>query len=157
MIFGLPSCGGKEKKSKKSKTVSWKKVSHFGVTLKVPKTFQKNPASGSDSVQYMYKGGMAYIVIEKTDGYEEGLEKYLAEQYEKRERKTDKRFKDKDAYKILKKDTELTLGGKKAFEIEHEYRGRRCWPSSGRCRTSSRHPGTSSSIGTSRNPAPART
>jgi uncharacterized lipoprotein YehR (DUF1307 family) len=118
-VFALAACGGGKKKIA-PKPVNWKSVDTLGVSMKVPDVFKKNPAGGSDSVQYMYKGGIVYINIEKGKLEEGGLEGLFRKEHEARAKETRKRKKSKDAYKILEKK-DITLGGKKALEIEQEF------------------------------------
>jgi hypothetical protein len=100
--------------------VAWIDVERFGVSLKVPGNFKRNPAGGKDSVQYMYMGGVAFISIETGKLGEEGLEGLYKKEYLKRQRDTIKRMKRKNAYEIIKKE-DITLGGRNAFEIEQEF------------------------------------
>jgi hypothetical protein len=121
MVFGLGACGGKKKK-KAAKKVTFREVSHFGVTMKIPSNFTKSKGSGKFAHVYVSKGMGAAISIEKGDQYKEGgMEKLYAEQYEKRSRKTQKRFKSKDAYKIIHKK-DMKMGSRAAFEVEQEFR-----------------------------------
>lgn len=118
VVLPLWSCGGAQKKE--PKPVTFKTIEPLGVKLKIPETFKKNPAGGSDAVQYLYKGGQAIIAVEKTKLDEGGLEALYKKEYEKRQRDTRKARKSQDAYEIIKKE-DTTFGGKKAFVIEQEF------------------------------------
>ena len=120
VAFGLVSCGGGGGEKKGPPPVNWKAVDTLGVNMKVPDVFKKNPEGGSDSAQYMYKGGVAWIAIEKGKLDEGGLEGLYRKEHEARAKETRKRLKSQDAYKILEKK-DITLGGKKALELEQEF------------------------------------
>lgn len=121
--FAVVSCGGGGKKKAEPKPVTWKEVEHLGVSLKVPADFKKNPATGTESVQYMHptKGLLVYINIERNKMGEDGLDGLYAKEYEKRQRDTRKRLKSEKAYEILGGKKDISLGGKKAFEVEQEF------------------------------------
>jgi len=119
-VLGIASCAGGGKKKSAPAPVKWKQVDKMGVSLKVPGNFMRNPAGGRESIQYMYKGGIAFINIETGKLGEDGLEGLYKKQYVKRQGDTIKRMKRKNAYEIIgKKD--ISINGKPAFEIEQVF------------------------------------
>ena len=119
-VFGIASCAGGGKKKSATAPVKWKQVDKLGASLKVPGNFMRNPAGGKESVQYMYKGGVAFINIETGKLDEKGLEGLYQKQYVKRQRDTIKQLKRNNAYEIIEKK-DISINGKPAFEIEQVF------------------------------------
>jgi hypothetical protein len=121
-LFGLSSCGGggKGKPVKEDSKPSMTNVPYFGANFKVPKTFVQ-VANSATSATFQEKNGLAMIQIEKvalTEG--KTMDDYYQSEFENRRKETNKRKKNENAYKILKKNP-ISFSGKKALEIEQEF------------------------------------
>ncbi|GEM_PF-2826796 len=123
-MLALSACGGGGSGGEsKPKPVNWREIDSLGVHMKIPDVFVKSKTGAADSDQYIHKkhSTAVFISIETLTMPEGGLEAVYREEYAKRANETRRRKKSNDAYIFHKKKQDITLDGKKAFELEQEF------------------------------------